>query len=761
MPSVDEDAWYVLLSFGQLSSDSFIRLSWVSGQLRRLCKQIAADTSAAQALLLQAISAASAQLEPVNAPAAFESNNAAIPNLCFEQKLAWLKKQAPKFLQDGRVMAAALQQHNMPRPVATALLRHGAQLTWQQLQDAARRLVPGLQVWVELSRELQLPLHASVPHIAAAICCGEELGLQSPQQWGLPADASPAALSSRRLELLPGLAQLAVALPRDGGATPALQSLCSLQEAQGLASSTVAGLLKAALQMGASERVKVLMRLPAVPVRCGSSRNVSCLCQLPAAAGVSSEDAAVLLHAAVDSSSTAMVAELVQLQGVQALSFDTTLSLLQASMHSSEPQLPAALAAGLPAALLQQLQPVNVVKLMQAALTAEQQQGALQQVQAALGLPAAQVPDADSVCSLLQQAVRHPEEGLVAALCGLPGAQLMDAQSICSLLAGALESGGYQKVQALVRLPAAQSSTADALMPLASAAARTSEQQSLLALLWLPAAKQQVLTAWHVGPPSAQLCSHRAAACGLCRQVQCSSRNDSSSRNGRTQDVASVAPDRSRHNTRTAAAAAAAAVAAAAAAAASPLHGEQASTAAAEAATTADKACAAATDACVAALPLLTVLCQLPAAQQLPAAFMQQLLPSLAGLLCQQTQQLKEDTTSLRQALRSAGIHRESLSYKQYSAFDKLPNTVKGMLAWAQLLQQPLFLRAGEEAALELEAQHLLLLKAAVADAQVQLGVLDPKFFCKVWTCNKHGCSIMCLHSCKPSGRLSKSCYPS
>ncbi|WIA44404.1 hypothetical protein OEZ86_007173 [Tetradesmus obliquus] len=476
MPSVDEDAWYVLLSFGQLSSGSFIRLSWFSGQLRRLCKQIAADKSAAQALLLQAISAASAQLEPVNAPAAFESNNAAIPNLCFEQKLAWLKKQAPKFLQDGRVMAAALQQHNVPRPVATALLRHGAQFTWQQLQDAARRLVPGLQVWVELSRELQLPLHASVPHIAAAICCGEELGLQSPQQWGLPADASPAALSSRRLELLPGLAQLAVALPRDGGATAALQSLCSLQEAQDLASSTVAGLLKAALHMGASERVKVLMRLPAVRelddatalqlLQSAVERRLTHSVRQLSAAGVSSEDAAVLLHAAVDSSSTAMVAELVQLQGVQAPSFDTTLSLLQASMHSSEPQLPAALAAGLPAALLQQLQPVNV----------------------------------NNKCSQL----------------------------------GTLDVQGLQ--------------------------------------------------------------------------------------------------------------------------------------------------------------------------------------------------QLKEDTTSLRQALRSAGIHRESLSYKQYSAFDKLPNTVKGMLAWAQLLQQPLFLRAGEEAALELEAQHLLLLKAAVADVQVQLGVLDPKF---------------------------------
>lgn len=82
--------------------------------------------------------------------------------------------------------------------------------------------------------------------------------MQSPQQWGLPADASPAALSSRRLELLPGLAQLAVALPRDGGATAALQSLCSLQEAQDLASSTVAGLLKAALQV----RVMVVGSMP-------------------------------------------------------------------------------------------------------------------------------------------------------------------------------------------------------------------------------------------------------------------------------------------------------------------------------------------------------------------------------------------------------------------------------------------------------------------------------------------------------------------
>jgi hypothetical protein len=74
--------------------------------------------------------------------------------------------------------------------------------------------------------------------------------LQSPLQWDLPADAAPATLSSRRLELLPGLLQLAVALPRRGGATAALEALCGLQEAAELSSSTVAGLLKAALQVG-------------------------------------------------------------------------------------------------------------------------------------------------------------------------------------------------------------------------------------------------------------------------------------------------------------------------------------------------------------------------------------------------------------------------------------------------------------------------------------------------------------------------------
>lgn len=73
--------------------------------------------------------------------------------------------------------------------------------------------------------------------------------LQSPLQWDLPADTPPGTLSSRRSALLPGLTQLAVALPRAGGATAALAGLCSLQEAAGLDCSTVAGLLNAALQV--------------------------------------------------------------------------------------------------------------------------------------------------------------------------------------------------------------------------------------------------------------------------------------------------------------------------------------------------------------------------------------------------------------------------------------------------------------------------------------------------------------------------------
>jgi hypothetical protein len=60
-------------------------------------------------------------------------------------------------------------------------------------------------------------------------------------------------------------------------------------------------------------------------VRCNDSHKLGCLCQLPAAADVSSDDAAVLLQVAVEEGSAAKVAALVQLQAMQAVTFESVL----------------------------------------------------------------------------------------------------------------------------------------------------------------------------------------------------------------------------------------------------------------------------------------------------------------------------------------------------------------------------------------------------------------------------------------------------
>jgi hypothetical protein len=96
----------------------------------------------------------------------------------FEQHLAWLIQRVPDLLQDSSIMSAVMQVSNVPSLVAAALLRNGAHFTWQQLQDAASSLVPGLQVWADVCRALELQLHESVPSVAAAVCCGDELDLQ-------------------------------------------------------------------------------------------------------------------------------------------------------------------------------------------------------------------------------------------------------------------------------------------------------------------------------------------------------------------------------------------------------------------------------------------------------------------------------------------------------------------------------------------------------------------------------------------------------
>jgi hypothetical protein len=172
MTDVHADPWDAVISSGKLSLTSFITLSCVNRSLRRLCEHRAVRT-AAQDLLLQAVSAAAL-------PAELEADDAEPHDFvaCFEQQMAWLMKRVPHLLQDSSIMSAITQVHQVPRIVAVALLRSGAQVTWQQLLDAANSLVPGLQVWADASRMLEVPLHESVPSAAAAICCGDELDFE-------------------------------------------------------------------------------------------------------------------------------------------------------------------------------------------------------------------------------------------------------------------------------------------------------------------------------------------------------------------------------------------------------------------------------------------------------------------------------------------------------------------------------------------------------------------------------------------------------
>jgi hypothetical protein len=157
--------------------------------MRHLCERKAAAPAAAQALLLQALSsapaersrstdAASPQLSAGSEMPADNTQHHTYTDSCWEQQVQWLLKQSPDFLQDSSTMSAILQVHNMSDAAAAALLKNGACFTWQQLQDAAGRYVPGLDVWFRVSRMLELQLHASVPRIAGAICCDEAIDVE-------------------------------------------------------------------------------------------------------------------------------------------------------------------------------------------------------------------------------------------------------------------------------------------------------------------------------------------------------------------------------------------------------------------------------------------------------------------------------------------------------------------------------------------------------------------------------------------------------
>lgn len=280
----------------------------------------------------------------------------------------------------------------------------GACFTWQQLQDAAARLVPGLQVWAVISRKLDLQMDASVPQIAAAICCGDDLDVESPLQWDLPSDAAADALSSRRSALLPGLLQLVMCLPRSGRATAALEGLCWMPESD-ISCSTVAGLLTAALQLSASERVMVLLELPVV-------REL---------------DAATAL-------------QLLQVAVQQRLTFNRFWQLCcLPSLHEEAPSSDSHNA---------------WLQLLSAAIAAELPE----HVHALCRLLAvrAAVPDAAAILPLLHSAVQaqgaHMSPRMVGCLLRLPAAAYLSSTDTAAVLEAAQHSGDTMLVQQLEKL---------------------------------------------------------------------------------------------------------------------------------------------------------------------------------------------------------------------------------------------------------------------------------------------------------------------
>ncbi|WIA09797.1 hypothetical protein OEZ85_009172 [Tetradesmus obliquus] len=109
---------------------------------------------------------------------------------------------------------------------------------------------------------------------------------------------------------------------------------------------------------------------------------------------------------------------------------------------------------------------------------------------------------------------------------------------------------------------------------------------------------------------------------------------------------------------------------------------------------------------CHHALAVLNVLCELPAAQQLPAAAVQQLLPALTTLVCKQVHLLGQGLQLL-----SSGRRREGSKFNDWPdelcALDeqlllcqKL-DIMKNMLACGKLLQQLRILPAVEQMPLE------------------------------------------------------------
>lgn len=179
--STADAALSVCLKEGYLPLEDIVRLSCCSSGSAQLCMQLAEEGNAAKAILVQAVQAACA------AHALCFQHAAGHPVSRFlSPQIAWLVKQADtQLLQRADTMTALMSTPNMAPNIAAALVTNGACFTYQQLLQAARSLVPGLDVWPRMYRHLELPRPEGMPRIAEDLCCGDDVdALVSKQRSG-------------------------------------------------------------------------------------------------------------------------------------------------------------------------------------------------------------------------------------------------------------------------------------------------------------------------------------------------------------------------------------------------------------------------------------------------------------------------------------------------------------------------------------------------------------------------------------------------
>jgi hypothetical protein len=187
--------------------------------------------------------------------------------------------------------------------------------------------------------------------------------------------------------------------------------------------------LRALCQLSAAcAAVRDVVPLLHAAVRFQDTRKLGCLCQLPAAADVSSDDAAALLQVAVEEGSTVKVAELVQLPVLQAASDGGQSNTVWSNIWST--------AVGIEG-------PATLRALCQ--------------------LPAACAVVRD-VLPRLHAAVHCKDSLKLDLLCQLPAAADVSAHDAAALLQVAVEEGSGSHVAALVQLQAVQAVTFESLL---------------------------------------------------------------------------------------------------------------------------------------------------------------------------------------------------------------------------------------------------------------------------------------------------------